>query len=589
MIAELWTLLGGRALAGRQLVLLALAFGALAVQVGLLAVAGWFIVAAGLAGLGLYLLRDMHSPSGLIRLLALSRVLLRYGENLLGHDLLFRQMAQLRGRLFQVVAHRPSSVLQALLVDQVLERIVGDVHWLEQTLPRMLWPALGAGLLLPLIALSLLLICPGLSALVLVLWLAWLGSLHAAAVSGRRSGELLQRLGARRRAWLAESVGALSLLKQYGQVTARQRRLRHLDRLEWRLEAARERAETAVDLGFSLLGALTLVMVVIVLGAGCSGTPVSGPFLAWSLLGMLALLETLRLHPAAWLEFFALRQRVSNLNEAVASDSLKRSHPALAPTAPGGQTQQTARSDWGQMHRGRYGSGPQEPVRGEQSLRVRDLRILAPGDGRSLVQASGFLVTPGRPLLVCGASGLGKSRLLATIAGFAVPDRGEIRLGSLAQAEADDRAWHEAVGYLPQETAMLDDTVATNLRLAKPDADDRELAAVIQALGLAGVVDPERGAIHALVGSEGAAISGGEARRLALARLLLAQPDCVLLDEPFTGLDSASRARVIDRLIPWLAGRAAVIALHEPEPRLAAIGEVFWIRAGRLVPAAELT
>ncbi|MFW6341722.1 MAG: hypothetical protein ACOC00_01705, partial [Halothiobacillaceae bacterium] len=280
MRAELWMLLGGRAVAGRQVLLLAVALAALSAQVGLLAVAGWFIVASGLAGAGLYLLRDMHSPSGLIRTLALSRVVLRYGESVLGHDLLFRQMAQLRGQLFDALAIRSSRIIHGMQIDQALERIVGDVHWLEQVMPRMLWPLMGPLLLPPVIALFLAPFCSPLALLVLVPWLAWLVSLSGAARLGRRSGETLQRLAARRRVWLGESVGAMSLLRQHGLADLRQRRLERFDRLESRLLAAREWAETCLEITVVLAGALTII--VLVLAGGCLAGATPGPMLAWS-------------------------------------------------------------------------------------------------------------------------------------------------------------------------------------------------------------------------------------------------------------------------------------------------------------------
>ncbi|MFP4294216.1 MAG: amino acid ABC transporter ATP-binding/permease protein [Halothiobacillaceae bacterium] len=564
MRAELWMLLGGRAVAGRQVLLLAVALAALSAQVGLLAVAGWFIVASGLAGAGLYLLRDMHSPSGLIRTLALSRVVLRYGESVLGHDLLFRQMAQLRGQLFDALAIRSSRIIHGMQIDQALERIVGDVHWLEQVMPRMLWPLMGPLLLPPVIALFLAPFCSPLALLVLVPWLAWLVSLSGAARLGRRSGETLQRLAARRRVWLGESVGAMSLLRQHGLADLRQRRLERFDRLESRLLAAREWAETCLEITVVLAGALTII--VLVLAGGCLAGATPGPMLAWSVLGLLALVEALRVQPAAWLDFHRLRSRVCGLHAELSSLS-----------QPSGQ---------------RVGVVDPEPepapgvarAEGDEDLHVRRLELTEPLGGRILLDAVSFSVARGEPLLVCGVSGQGKSRLLATLAGFVRPHGGEIRLGSMKCVQDHERSWHRQVAYLPQENPVLDDTVAANLRLAVPGARDDELEAVLARVGLESLLACRADGLNTAVGPEGGALSGGESRRLGLARLLLRDPACVLLDEPFTGLDARTRDRLLDRLLPWLAGRVAVIALHEPEPRLAAMGRVLWLKDGRLVP-----
>ncbi|MBA4741658.1 MAG: ATP-binding cassette domain-containing protein, partial [Azoarcus sp.] len=168
---------------------------------------------------------------------------------------------------------------------------------------------------------------------------------------------------------------------------------------------------------------------------------------------------------------------------------------------------------------------------------------------------------PGVPLLVCGSSGSGKSALLATLAGELAPLAGEIRIGdrALAACDASD------VALLAQDTVLLDASMLANLRLARANLDDEEATRVLVALGLDEFADGGARGLRARVGEGAANLSGGQARRVLLAWLLLRDPALALLDEPFSGLDEAARERAMRALEPWLARRCAVIATHEPE------------------------
>jgi len=183
---------------------------------------------------------------------------------------------------------------------------------------------------------------------------------------------------------------------------------------------------------------------------------------------------------------------------------------------------------------------------GNAVLRLRDLTIGWPGTPPVLTGLSCDLA-PGETLAVTGASGVGKTTLAATVMGLIPPLSGVV--------EATPR-----VGYLAQDAHIFATTVAENVRLGNPRATDEEVGAALARAGASHLV------LDRLVGEGGAALSGGEARRVALARLLVSgtRQDLVILDEPTEHLDQETATALLDDL--WAAlGDTAVLAItHDP-------------------------
>ena len=123
--------------------------------------------------------------------------------------------------------------------------------------------------------------------------------------------------------------------------------------------------------------------------------------------------------------------------------------------------------------------------------------------------------------------------------------------------------WRTQLGYLTQQTELLHDSVAANLLLGNPGASNEQLWAVLEMVDLADLVDGLPTGLNTWVGESGKQFSGGEGRRLVLARVLLKNAPLVILDEPFSGLDAATRERVSARLEPWLADRTALLLGHD--------------------------
>jgi ATP-binding cassette subfamily C protein CydC len=171
-------------------------------------------------------------------------------------------------------------------------------------------------------------------------------------------------------------------------------------------------------------------------------------------------------------------------------------------------------------------------------------------------------VAPGERVALMGASGSGKSTLLAIIAGLIDPTSGLFRIGGRPASHISASERLACIALLTQRTELFRDSLAGNLRVAAPDATEAQMWAALAAVELDARVRALPGGLQAQLGEGGSGLSGGEARRLALARIVLKSPPVWLLDEPTAGLDEALAARVVANLIRHAGDATIVIAAH---------------------------
>jgi ATP-binding cassette, subfamily C, bacterial len=186
-----------------------------------------------------------------------------------------------------------------------------------------------------------------------------------------------------------------------------------------------------------------------------------------------------------------------------------------------------------------------------------------------------------------GASGAGKTTLLDLVAGLREPDAGEVRLDGVPLRRIEAGALRRGIGYVPQENALLSDSVLANVLLGHPEAGEREAARALAAAGAGELLARLPDGLRAEVGERGLRLSGGERRRVALARALVGRPRLLLLDEATSELDAVSAA-AIGRTLRSLRGRMTIVAVtHHPE-LAAAADEVVELGEGECqVPSAK--
>ena len=517
--------------------LLALTWGS---AIALLALSGWFITAAALAGAGLLLGLELFTPSAGIRAAALLRTLARYGERVLGHEAVLRVLADLRGASFAAVARLPLPAQRRMRSGDLQQRLIADIDTLDAVPLRITGPLVAAGLAV-------------LGAAGLAAWLApWpapllitglAGLTIAASALAARFGQTRSRaLVARRsreRVALLDYFGGLADLLAYRRAAAYQQDLERREREQAGALLLQERVALGADQAVQALVALTaLAMLALALHWHAQGL-VSAPVAVLLALMTLGLNEALSSLPGALWRSGESLEAASRLR-ALGVDS------ADAPDTP---LQDAVRP----------GEAPQDT-----DFRVEGLAVGFPGQ-RPLLEGLEFEPVPGRPLVIHGASGIGKTTLLETLAGERPPLRGGVRLAGQALQHWPETTRYRGIGYLPQHTPLLDDSVAANLRLGMPELTDHELWAALDTVELAGLLRREGSGLDYRTGERGQRLSGGQARRLALAWLLLRDASVVLLDEPFAGLDTELEQRILTRIRPWLEQRRVVLVTHMPE------------------------
>jgi ATP-binding cassette subfamily C protein len=198
----------------------------------------------------------------------------------------------------------------------------------------------------------------------------------------------------------------------------------------------------------------------------------------------------------------------------------------------------------------------------EQGVDLRDIRVEL--DGSVVLDNLSFSIPAGKITALAGASGAGKTTTADLITGLVRPDAGEVYIDGVPLAELDLREWRQLIGYVPQETLMLHDSVAKNVSLGDPNLTPEDIERALRDAGAWEFVSELPGGVDCSVGERGMRLSGGQRQRIAIARALVHGAKLLILDEATTALDPKSEAFVW-AAIEALRGRATVLAIsHQP-------------------------
>lgn len=203
----------------------------------------------------------------------------------------------------------------------------------------------------------------------------------------------------------------------------------------------------------------------------------------------------------------------------------------------------------------------------------------------AVLQDLSLAIAAGEVVAVVGPSGAGKSTLGDLAARVVDPADGRVRLAGVdvARLRPVDRV--ARIGYLTQRSELFADSIAGNLRIARPGAPPAALWAALAVAGLDDFVHARDAGLDARVGQAGMRLSGGQARRLALARVVLADTPVVVLDEPLAGLDRDTARRVADGLERWFRGRSVLLLGHDASV-LPRADRYLRLEGGGVVPAS---
>ena len=502
-------------------------------MIALLMISGWFITGAALAGM---IAVGSHSfnymlPAGIIRMLAMARTAGRYGELMVSHHAVFDLLKTLRLRFFNRLAALPlTQQRSALQASQYMHRLVSDIDKLDEFILRVISPWLIGGLSVLLLGVFIGWALPIASSFKLIIYVLLALSLVIALLAsynGIAQAKQLSQVSEARRQQLLSPLAIITQLLLWQQWQTQTQGYvaqdNQLQKLQWQAQKRRSVYMLLIQWLF-YLAVLTVLFAIYSVTQGGSETTllpklqsvIEVPLVLAVTLGLLGIQEIivpLGQHYLALGNSIAAKDRLNDL--------LSSSRPTPTPNQAGQAGANTGTDT---------GTGT-------------DLIYVSAKIEGALVGAKEVSVTvnSGTPLIIKGPSGCGKSTLLQALAGELPLQSGEIQLNGKNWFEYD---WQDQLGYLGQQLDIFDQSLAANLRLGKPEASDEELIAALDKVGLLGWLQAQPQGLDTALGEYGAAISGGQARRIALARLLLKPRRVLLLDEPFAGLDAPTRAQL---------------------------------------------
>jgi ATP-binding cassette subfamily C protein CydC len=503
--------------------------------IGLLALSGWFITATAVAGLHVATAKlfNFFLPGIGVRMLAISRTLARYAERLTTHDATFRILRNLRVWSYRRIEPLAPAPLMTFRSGDLLNRVVADIDTLDHLYLRVLSPVFIAGASAAAVCGLLVVFHPATALWVLmVLLLCGIGIPLFAARSGATTGRDLARQEAVLRTRLIESILGLPELLVYdtdGEHTREVMASHHrLVKYQRRLSHIGGAASGMMILGSGLAVAAVLVTAV----PRIAGDTLPGAVAVMMVMVSMAVFEALLPLVTAFQFFGQAREAAARL------DALVRTEPAVRFP-----DQDTTRPDDGGVVfdrvRFRYGE-EQEPALDDIS----------------------FAVAPGERVAVIGETGSGKTTLFNLMVRFWDPDAGSIRVGNRPLPDLSEACLREWICVVAQQSHLFHASIRDNLLVARPDAGDEDLWKALDGARLEAWVRTLPDGLDTWVGESGRQLSGGQARRLAVARGILRDAPIWLLDEPTEGLDRITEAELVDDLLTITTGKTLIMITH---------------------------
>lgn len=499
----------------RFLWLASLAAGLAAISsIGLLGVSGWFLTGAalaGAAGLAAVTAFNYLIPSALIRLLAITRTVTRYGERIWSHQAALEHMAGLRAGIFARLAAQDGRKVADFAPGDASARLIGDIGALEDLIIR--GPARAGALAAAATSVALALLAGWRPALLLGVMLALLPFLlrHLSARLTRGPAEVAAEKLGTLRARYVELAAARAEIVAYGLAEPM------IAGLAPEI-AAYDRARRTLFVAEAIQAGMLIVYGGIVVVGILFLSQASAPFVALAMLSAAAGVEGMAAISRTAIRRSAVEAGLSRLVELRGLEG----EPEKAATIPIAA----------------------EPIRlGCEAL------------------------SPGSRVAVIGPSGSGKTRLLETLCGLRGDDL-PLFVGARPVQVCPARELTAQFALVAQDAPMLAGTVADNLRLARPGIHEDEMRQALRIAQLADRITAAPAGLETRLGEAGGYFSGGERKRLALARALLARRPWLLLDEPTEGLDAATEAALVTALDAWLreTGTGLVLVSHRPAP-----------------------
>ncbi|QKJ04740.1 heme ABC transporter ATP-binding protein/permease CydC [Yersinia mollaretii] len=501
-------------------------------SIGLLTLSGWFLAGTAIAGpAGLYTFNYLLPAAG-VRGAAITRTAGRYAERVVSHDATFRVLAHLRVFAFQKILPLSPAGIARFRQSELLNRLVADVDTLDHLYLRVISPLVAAIAIIAVVTFGLSYLDVNLA---LTLGAILLGLLLLVPLifyrAGRPIGRDLTHLRGLYRSQLTSWLQGQAELLVFGALS---RFRASLEDIEQRWMSRQKQQASLAGLAQALMilaSGLTVTAILWLAADGIGGNSQPGALLALFVFTSLAAFEALLPVSGAFQhlgQVIASATRVAQLIEQKPEVTFPVSGPA---------------------------------VTSQVELEVTGLSFTYPQQPLPVLQNISLSLAAGEHIALLGRTGCGKSTLLQLLTRAWDANQGTITLNGLPLAQYDETTLRQMMTVVSQRVHIFSSTLRENLLLACPSASDAQLKTVLEQVGLANLLDNVEG-LNAWMGDGGRPLSGGEQRRLGIARALLHPAPLLLLDEPTEGLDAETEQQILSLLRQHCRQKSLIIVTH---------------------------
>ena len=511
-----------------------LAITSLSASIGLLSLSGWFLAASFLVGSTI--LFNFFYPSSGVRGLAIGRTISRYFERLVTHDATFRVLAELRISVFKKLIPLSPSGLNHFRNSELLNRLVADVDTLDTLYLNLLSPFISAIMVITFIAIGLSFVSALLAVIICSTLLALLFIFPAIFYRlGQKSGKKIIQARAEYRSQFIEWIQLNAEFLLFGLVPQMTQKLEKTEQT-WLHSQSKESQLT----GFSnalltfingILVCVVFLLVTTAIDASSADNPEA--LVALVIFCVMASAEILMPIGIAFLHLGQLITAAERLNDLIEQRPLVEFN---------GSTR------W------------QKIAENQPLVRFEKVTFNYPSNHQATLNGLSFEVNKGQKVAILGKTGSGKSTIFQLLNRHYDPTSGQILLANCNMADYPEATLRSHLVTLSQRVHIFSQTLRDNLLMGNPQATDEQLKLVLEQVELAYLLQEQD--LDLWLGEGGRPLSGGEQRRLGLARVLLSNAELVLLDEPTEGLDRETEQQILMLIFVHCQARTLLMITH---------------------------
>ncbi|MBK5144815.1 cysteine/glutathione ABC transporter ATP-binding protein/permease CydC [Budviciaceae bacterium BWR-B9] len=519
-------------------------------SIGLLTLSGWFLAASALAGIAGILFNYMLPAAG-VRGSAIFRTAGRYAERVVTHDATFRVLAHLRTFTFKKLMPLSPAGIARFRQAELLNRLVADVETLDHLYLRLISPLVSAIVVIMVVTFGLSWLDVSLAFTLGLIMLVLLFTIPAIFYrAGKPVGADLTALRSDYRGQLTSWLQGQSELVIFGALTAFRQKLDVIE-LRW-LERQKQQASLAGSSQSLMIVAsgLTFVLILWMAADGVGDNSQPGALIALFVFISLAAFEALAPVAGAFQhlgQVMASAERVNQLIEQKPEVTFPHHQTAFAEQA---------------------------------SLSLDNVSFTYEKQPFPAIKNVSLNLQSGEHIALLGRTGCGKSTLLQLLTRAWDPQQGTILLNDRPLTDYDEATLREMMVVVTQRVHIFSATLRNNLLLAAPDASDEQLTSALIKVGLDALL--EQDGLNTWIGEGGRQISGGEQRRIGLARALLHKAPLILLDEPTEGLDANTEHQILMLLKEHCQHKSVILITHRLSG-LERMNQIYVMDAGRII------